>query len=83
MRRALYAGDDATDLDAFHVLGELELGVRVGVASPESPRGISELADVVGRASCRAAANGRRDALSARRYFFSFSICFHVRVFSN
>jgi trehalose 6-phosphate phosphatase len=47
LRRAFYAGDDATDLDAFHVLGELELGVRVGVASPESPRGISELADVV------------------------------------
>jgi trehalose 6-phosphate phosphatase len=49
LRRAFYAGDDATDLDAFHVLGELELGVRVGVASPESPRGISELADVVVR----------------------------------
>lgn len=47
--RALYAGDDATDLDAFHVLGELELGIRVGVASPESPRGISELADIVVR----------------------------------
>jgi trehalose 6-phosphate phosphatase len=47
LRRAFYAGDDATDLDAFHVLGELELGVRVGVASPESPRGIRELADVV------------------------------------
>jgi trehalose 6-phosphate phosphatase len=47
LERALYAGDDATDLDAFHVLGELSLGIRVGVASPESPRGISELADVV------------------------------------
>jgi trehalose 6-phosphate phosphatase len=47
LARALYAGDDATDLDAFHVLGELELGIRVGVASPESPRGISELADIV------------------------------------
>jgi trehalose 6-phosphate phosphatase len=47
LRRAFYAGDDATDLDAFHVLGELDLGVRVGVASPESPRGIRELADVV------------------------------------
>ena len=47
LERALYAGDDATDLDAFQVLGELELGVRVGVASPESPRGISELADIV------------------------------------
>lgn len=49
LRRAFYAGDDATDLDAFHVLGELELGVRVGVASAESPRGISEQADVVVR----------------------------------
>jgi trehalose 6-phosphate phosphatase len=49
LRRAFYAGDDATDLDAFHVLGQLEVGVRVGVASPESPRGISELADVVVR----------------------------------
>jgi trehalose 6-phosphate phosphatase len=49
LTRALYAGDDTTDLDAFHVLGELELGVRVGVASPESPRGISDEADVVVR----------------------------------
>lgn len=49
LRRAFYAGDDATDLDAFHVLGQLDVGVRVGVASPESPRGISELADVVVR----------------------------------
>jgi trehalose 6-phosphate phosphatase len=49
LQRALYAGDDATDLDAFHVLGELELGVRVGVASTESPRGISDEADVVVR----------------------------------
>jgi trehalose 6-phosphate phosphatase len=47
--RALYAGDDATDLDAFHVLGELEVGIRVGVASPEGPRGITEQADVVVR----------------------------------
>jgi trehalose-phosphatase len=49
LRRAFYAGDDATDLDAFQALGALDLGVRVGVASPESPRGISELADVVVR----------------------------------
>jgi trehalose 6-phosphate phosphatase len=47
LTRALYAGDDATDLDAFHVVGELELGVRVGVASPESPRGITDEADIV------------------------------------
>jgi trehalose-phosphatase len=49
LKRALYAGDDSTDLDAFHVLGQLELGVRVGVASAESPRGITEEADVVVR----------------------------------
>jgi trehalose 6-phosphate phosphatase len=47
LTRALYAGDDATDLDAFHVLGDLELGVRVGVASAESPWGITEEADIV------------------------------------
>jgi trehalose-phosphatase len=47
--RALYAGDDATDLDAFRALDDLELSVRVGVASPESPKGISEQADVVVR----------------------------------
>ena len=49
LERALYAGDDATDLDAFHVVGELPVGVRVGVASPESPRGITDEADVVVR----------------------------------
>jgi trehalose 6-phosphate phosphatase len=47
LERALYAGDDATDLDAFHVVGALPLGVRVGVASAESPRGITDEADVV------------------------------------
>jgi trehalose 6-phosphate phosphatase len=49
LRRALYAGDDSTDLDAFHALEELELGVRVGVVSDEGPRGIGEAADVVVR----------------------------------
>jgi trehalose 6-phosphate phosphatase len=49
LTRAMYAGDDTTDLDAFRVLEELELGLRVGVASPESPRAISEEADVVVR----------------------------------
>jgi trehalose 6-phosphate phosphatase len=49
LERALYAGDDTTDLDAFQVVGDLPLGVRVGVASGESPRGITELADVVVR----------------------------------
>jgi trehalose 6-phosphate phosphatase len=45
--RALYAGDDTTDLDAFRALERLELGVRVAVASPEGPQGLVEGADVV------------------------------------
>jgi trehalose 6-phosphate phosphatase len=47
LERALYAGDDATDLDAFRVVAELPVGVRVGVASAEGPRGIVDEADVV------------------------------------
>jgi trehalose 6-phosphate phosphatase len=47
LRRALYAGDDTTDLDAFRALEELELGVRVAVASPEGPSRLSEASDVV------------------------------------
>jgi trehalose-6-phosphatase len=47
LTRALYAGDDSTDLDAFRALDDLEWGVRVGVVSEEGPRGISEAADVV------------------------------------
>jgi trehalose 6-phosphate phosphatase len=45
--RALYAGDDRTDLDAFRALEELELGVRVAVASEEGPRELRETADLV------------------------------------
>jgi trehalose 6-phosphate phosphatase len=45
--RALYAGDDTTDLDAFAALGELELGVRIAVASPEGPPELREAADLV------------------------------------
>jgi trehalose 6-phosphate phosphatase len=47
LRRALYAGDDTTDLDAFRGLDGLELSVRVAVASPEAPTGLAEAADVV------------------------------------
>jgi trehalose 6-phosphate phosphatase len=47
LRRALYAGDDATDLDAFHALDGLDLAVRVAVASPEAPTGLREAADLV------------------------------------
>ncbi len=47
LRRALYAGDDTTDLDAFGALDELEVGVRVAVASPEGPQALKEQADLV------------------------------------
>ncbi|MBA2461649.1 MAG: trehalose-phosphatase [Actinobacteria bacterium] len=47
LERALYAGDDTTDLDAFRALQALELGVAVAVASPESPWELREAADVV------------------------------------
>ena len=47
LERALYAGDDTTDLDAFNALGDLELGVRVAVASPEGPVDLREAADVI------------------------------------
>jgi trehalose 6-phosphate phosphatase len=45
--RALYAGDDTTDLDAFRGLDGLELALRVAVASPEAPAGLREAADLV------------------------------------
>jgi trehalose 6-phosphate phosphatase len=47
LQRALYAGDDTTDLDAFRGLDGLEVGVRVAVASPESPPPLSAAADLV------------------------------------
>jgi trehalose 6-phosphate phosphatase len=47
LERALYAGDDTTDLDAFAAVAPLELGVRVAVASPEGPAELREAADVV------------------------------------
>jgi trehalose 6-phosphate phosphatase len=47
LERALYAGDDTTDLDAFDSLRALELGVRVAVASPEGPAELRESADIV------------------------------------
>jgi trehalose 6-phosphate phosphatase len=46
LRRALYAGDDTTDLDAFRAVAGLDLGVRVAVVSPEGPRALREAADV-------------------------------------
>jgi trehalose 6-phosphate phosphatase len=47
LRRALYAGDDTTDLDAFAALEPLELGVRVAVASPEGPAALRAAAEIV------------------------------------
>jgi trehalose 6-phosphate phosphatase len=47
LQRALYAGDDTTDLDAFRALESLELGVRVAVASEEGPQELRETADLV------------------------------------
>lgn len=47
VRRALYAGDDRTDLDAFHGLDGLELGVRVAVRSAEAPPELVAAADLV------------------------------------
>ena len=46
LRRALYAGDDTTDLDAFRALDGLELGVRVAVVTAEAPPALREAADV-------------------------------------
>jgi trehalose-phosphatase len=47
LRRALYAGDDTTDLDGFAALDGLELAVRVAVVSAEGPPGLRARADVV------------------------------------
>jgi len=47
LRRALAAGDDTTDIDSFAALDDLEVAVRVAVASEESPQLLVEAADVV------------------------------------
>jgi trehalose 6-phosphate phosphatase len=47
LRRALYAGDDTTDLDAFRALDGLEVGIRVAVSSDEAPSELVDAADVV------------------------------------
>jgi trehalose 6-phosphate phosphatase len=47
--RALVAGDDTTDLDAFRAVDGLELGVRVAVASDEGPAELRTAADLVVR----------------------------------
>ena len=45
--RALYAGDDATDLDAFRGLDGLEVAVRVAVVSEEAPNELGREADLL------------------------------------
>jgi trehalose 6-phosphate phosphatase len=47
LRRALYAGDDTTDLDGFAALDRLDVAVRVAVASDEGPAELRTAADVV------------------------------------
>lgn len=46
LEKALYAGDDATDLDAFRALDGLEVAVRVAVVSDEAPTDLGLAADV-------------------------------------
>jgi trehalose 6-phosphate phosphatase len=47
LRRALYAGDDTTDLDAFRALEGLDVAVRVAVSSEEAPTDLGRTADLV------------------------------------
>ncbi len=47
LRRALYAGDDTTDLDGFAALDGLETAVRVAVVSTEGPSELGERADLL------------------------------------
>ena len=45
--RALVAGDDTTDIDAFRAVEDLEHRIRVAVVAPESPRLLAEHAELV------------------------------------
>ena len=47
LTRALVAGDDTTDLDAFRALDDIEHAVRVAVVSSESPELLRDFADIV------------------------------------
>jgi trehalose 6-phosphate phosphatase len=47
LQRALYAGDDSTDVDGFRALDGLDVGVRVAVSSDEAPSELIRVADVV------------------------------------
>jgi trehalose 6-phosphate phosphatase len=46
IKRALVAGDDTTDLDAFRAVDEFECAVRVAVMSPESPSLLRDSAEI-------------------------------------
>jgi trehalose 6-phosphate phosphatase len=46
LRRALYAGDDTTDLDGFQALYGLDVSVRIAVSSDEGPAELREAADL-------------------------------------
>lgn len=45
--RALVAGDDTTDLDAFRAVDGLDLAIRIAIASDEGPVELRAAADVV------------------------------------
>jgi trehalose 6-phosphate phosphatase len=45
--RALYAGDDTTDLDAFRGLDGLDVAVRIAVVSDEAPAELGAAADLL------------------------------------
>jgi trehalose 6-phosphate phosphatase len=47
LRRALYAGDDTTDLDGFSALDGLDVAVRIAVVSAEGPSELGARADLV------------------------------------
>ena len=47
LSRALVAGDDTTDLDAFRAVEQLEHRVRVAVLASESPELLAEHAELV------------------------------------
>jgi trehalose-phosphatase len=47
LTRALVAGDDTTDIDAFRAVEELDHKVRIAVLAPESPPTLAEYAELV------------------------------------
>jgi trehalose 6-phosphate phosphatase len=49
LERALYAGDDTTDLDGFRALDGLDVSVRIAVISDEGPPELREAADLMVR----------------------------------